>query len=427
MVVRVWLISGIVLVVLAWILMVPLSPPTVQQTPMSMIEGYRADGLMPAVDAFEISDEIGHDVFEVPATDAAYLKEALATGAMGDMAHGEGTMEGTPQQDTDMTAPMDEHAAETPDTASMKKQAMEMPQEDSEEMPDGAHQEPAMGHQSGETMQAMDKHRDEDVHAASVMGPANKDAGEHKGEAMQEPHGEEAGGHGRGGEAAGISILAQGSADTIASAVSGLTISKTVELTMGEWGYRPNHVTVAPGDLVRLIVRHAGNTPHEFMLMGGPAMAAVNYRLTRADWNLLEHEALFEKPVVLPGDSFQMVVRIHKPGMWMYMCMFPYHMQLGMMGMLMTEGMVMDMSMMGHSMQLDSGGTLEGKGVVIAIVAAKRQVVLDHEEIEGFMGAMTMGYPVASEALLQGLNPGDTVKFQIDASSNEIIAFERSK
>jgi Cu/Ag efflux protein CusF len=358
MVARVWLISGILLVVLAWILMVPLSPPTVQQTPMSMIEGYRADGLMPALGAFEMSDEIGHDVFEVPATDAAHLKEALAAGAMEDMAHGEGTMEGMPEQDTHMAAPMDKNAAQTPDTPGMQKQAMEtMPQEDSEGMPDGAHQEPAMEHQSGETMEAMDKHRDEELHAAS--------------------------GHGRGGEAAGISILAQGSADTIASAVSGLTISKTVELTMDEWGYRPNHVMVAPGDLVRLIVRHAGNTPHEFMLMTAPAMGAVNYRLTRADWNLLEHEALFEKPVVLPGDSFQMVLRIHKPGM----C----------------------------------------KGVVIAIVAAKRQVVLDHEEIEGFMDAMTMGYPVASEELLQGLNAGDTVKFQIDATSNEIIAFERSK
>ncbi len=208
--------------------------------------------------------------------------------------------------------------------------------------------------------------------------------------------------------------------------MGGLTITKTVELKMHEWGYRPNHVMVAPGDVIRLIVRHAGNTPHEFMLMTGPAMTAVDYRLERADWNLLEHEAIFEKPIVLPGDSFEMLLKVHKPGMWMYMCMFPYHMQLGMMGMLMTEGMPMDMSMMGHSMP-ETGGTFEGKGTVIAIIAAKQQVVLDHEQIEGFMDAMTMGYPVASKELLQGLNTGDTVKFQIDAARNEIIAFERLK
>ncbi len=36
---------------------------------------------------------------------------------------------------------------------------------------------------------------------------------------------------------------------------------------------------------------------------------------------------------------FEMVVKIEKPGAWMFMCMFPYHMQLGMMGALATKGM----------------------------------------------------------------------------------------
>ena len=43
---------------------------------------------------------------------------------------------------------------------------------------------------------------------------------------------------------------------------------------------------------------------------------------------------------MLPGGSFEMVVKVHKSGMWMYMCMFPYHMQMGMMGMLMTPDMM---------------------------------------------------------------------------------------
>jgi len=82
-----------------------------------------------------------------------------------------------------------------------------------------------------------------------------------------------------------------------------------------------------------------GNTPHEFMLMTGSEMAAVGYRANRADWNLTEHEAIFEKPLVMTGDRFEMVVKIEKPGAWMFMCMFPYHMQLGMMGALATKGM----------------------------------------------------------------------------------------
>jgi Cu/Ag efflux protein CusF len=414
MIVRVWLISGIVLVVVAWVLMVPLSPPTTQQISTSMIKGYRSDGLMPGAGAIEMSDKVGHDVFEVPPTDAIYLKEAMAAA---EAMPGMESMTDMEQHGSEAEAA---HTAE--DTHAMAKQMETMPQQASQAMPGAAHPEPPP------TTDKRSDDKDEHRHDDSGRGHADKDAEGHAKETMSAMPGHaDEGGHGSGGEAVGLSILAQGHSDAVAKAAGGLAITKTVELTMNEWGYRPNHVMVNPGDVIRLIVRHTGNTPHEFMLMTGPAMNAVDYRLQRADWNLLEHEAIFEKPVVLPGDSFEMLLKVHKPGMWMYMCMFPYHMQLGMMGMLMTEGMSMDMSMMGHAMAAQSSGIFEGKGTVIAIVADKRQIVLDHEEIEGFMGAMTMGYPVASEALLQGLNSGDTVKFQLDAAKNEIIAVERLK
>ena len=410
MIVRAWLILGIVLVVLAWVLMVPLSPPTTQQTPTSMIKGYRSDGLMPMAGAIRMSDKVGHDVFEVPASDAMHLKEAMA--AAEEMAG----MESMADMEQHGDKAEERHAAE-----GMQESAKAM-----ETMPGAAHPEspPTMDKHTDEPMKAEGEHGDDH----SGGGHADEDRKEHAAEAMPAmPAHTDEGGHGSGGEAVGLSILAQGHADAVAKVAGGLAITKTVELTMNEWGYRPNHVMVNPGDIIRLVVRHTGNTPHEFMLMTGPAMNAVDYRVQRADWNLLEHEAIFEKPVVLPGDSFELLLKVHKPGMWMYMCMFPYHMQLGMMGMLMTEGMSMDMSMMGHAMAPQTGGIFEGKGTVIAIVADKRQLVLDHEEIEGFMGAMTMGYPVASDALLQGLNSGDTVKFQLDAAKNEIIAVERLK
>lgn len=416
MLVRVWLIAGIALVVLAWVLMVPLSPPTTQRTPTSMIKGYRADGLMPAAGALEMSDKVGHDVFEVPATDAMHLREAMAAaGAMPGM-------EPMAIMDQDTGERKGEHSAEgMQDTA---RQMKTMPQQANQAMPGATHPESpqTMDKHSDEPMKGEDKHGDKD----SGGGHADKDAGEHTAVAAMPPHAEEAG-HGSGGEAVGLSILAQGPADEVAKAIGGMAITKTVELTMHEWGYRPNHVMVAPGDVIHLVVRHAGNTPHEFMLMTGPAMTAVDYRAERADWNLLEHEAIFEKPIVLPGDSFDVVLKVHKPGMWMYMCMFPYHMQLGMMGMLMTEGVSMDMSMMGHGMKPESGEIFSGKGTVIAIVPDKRQLVLDHEEIKGFMGAMTMGYPVASERLLKDLKAGDIVRFKIDAGKNEIVAVERLK
>ena len=77
------------------------------------------------------------------------------------------------------------------------------------------------------------------------------------------------------------------------------------------------------------------------MFMSMPAMTAIGYRAQRADWNLLEHEALYERSLVLPGEVFQVAVEIRKPGAWMFMCMFPYHMQFGMMGGMATPGMSM--------------------------------------------------------------------------------------
>lgn len=321
MVIRVWLVGGFLIVAAAWLLIVPWSPPPNQEVPGSMIDGYRSAGLMPAAGNLEMSREIGHDVFELPATDAEHLKEAMR--------------------------PM-------------------------------AEAKPAA----------------------------------------------EAGGHGAG-EDAGLSILAEGAPEEVKKALGATAIDRTIPIDMVEWGFRPGMTTVKPGEVIKLAVRHAGYTPHEFMIMTDAAMNAVNYRLERADWSLLEHEAIFEKPIVLPGDRFEVVLKVNQPGVWMFMCMLPYHMQLGMMGMLATPGVSMDMSAMGHGGKPAAGGPFEGKGTVVAVVPESREIVLDHEAIEGLMDAMTMGYPVASEALLKGLNPGDAVKFKIDPAGPKIVAIER--
>jgi uncharacterized cupredoxin-like copper-binding protein len=115
-------------------------------------------------------------------------------------------------------------------------------------------------------------------------------------------------------------------------------VDREITLSMKEWGFESGNLTVKAGETIRLIVRNTGNIPHEFMFMPAEGMQAVNYRIERADWNLLEHKALFEREIVLPGDSFEVAMTIEQPGTWMYMCMFPYHMKFGMMGMMMTEG-----------------------------------------------------------------------------------------
>jgi Cu/Ag efflux protein CusF len=68
--------------------------------------------------------------------------------------------------------------------------------------------------------------------------------------------------------------------------------------------------------------------------------------------------------------------------------------------------------------------TYSGVGVVIAAVPRMRRLIVDHEEIKGFMAAMEMSYTVSSPALLESLNAGDKIRFTIDARETQITAIE---
>jgi Cu/Ag efflux protein CusF len=69
--------------------------------------------------------------------------------------------------------------------------------------------------------------------------------------------------------------------------------------------------------------------------------------------------------------------------------------------------------------------TVVGEGKVIAVVPASREIVLTHGEIKGFMDAMTMGYPIQPPSLLEGVQPGDTVRFTIDTEQKTIVKLEK--
>lgn len=373
MIMRLWLVAGTVLIGVAWYLTVSMSPADHQGAARSAIGDYRTAGVMPAAGALTMSKEIGHDVFEVPKEDAEHMGDqpmaGMDHGAMPGMTGGKAppvdhsqmpgmTTQKAPAADhgkmpgmTAEKAPAGDHGT-MPGMTTQKAPAMDhsrmpgmttqtapdadrgkMPEMTGEKMPAGEQEMPGM---TPEKTPSMDHSQMPGMTAEKA--PA-VDHGKMPG--MTGATGrvaESEGGHGGGGE--GLAIVKPGSA---------MEIGRTVEIRMTEWGYAPASITVKEGEVVRLAVVNAGSTPHEFMLMTGPAMNAVGYRANRADWNLTEHEAIYEQPLIMPGDRFELVVKIEKPGMWMFMCMFPYHMQLGMMGGIATEGME-GMSMGGMKM-----------------------------------------------------------------------------
>lgn len=68
-----------------------------------------------------------------------------------------------------------------------------------------------------------------------------------------------------------------------------------------------------------------------------------------------------------------------------------------------------------------------GEGKVVATVPSASQVVVEHGEIKGFMEPMTMGYRVEAPSQLEGLKPGDQVRFTIDVPRKTIVKIEKLK
>jgi protein SCO1/2 len=59
------------------------------------------------------------------------------------------------------------------------------------------------------------------------------------------------------------------------------------------------------------------------------------------------------------------------------------------------------------------------KGKVISIDKPAKKVTIDHENIEGFMMAMTMPYSVKDETELDKIAPGDAVTAKVVSSGSD--------
>lgn len=67
------------------------------------------------------------------------------------------------------------------------------------------------------------------------------------------------------------------------------------------------------------------------------------------------------------------------------------------------------------------------KGKVVSLDPAKKVVTLDHEDIPGFMKAMTMEFSVDDAKALDGLKAGDAVqgKLQVEGGKYTVTGLEK--
>ncbi len=375
--IKLFVFIGIASVSLATYLATVGQGPDYQMSPStSLYTKFQKEGLMPDANAVVENDEVEHGIFEVPEEDERQLKMAMSNMDGMDMSgmkmDGEGAMKmdgessmKMPMAEEGKTAmKMDEEATEKMPMADEAKTAMKMGEEAAEKMPmaDEAKTAMKMGEEAAEKMPMVDEAKTamkmgEEAAEKMPMADEAKTAmkmGEEAAEKM--PMADEAKTAMKMGEEAAANMPMAGDGDAPhgdeEKVEGGLKITdegkfdREVTLTMAEWKFSDLSLDVKKGEKIRFTITNEGKIPHEFMFMSMAAMQAVNYRAKRADWNLLEHEALFEKSLVLPGGKFSFVAEIQQDGAWMFMCMLPYHMQMGMMGQIATPGRAMDMGNM---------------------------------------------------------------------------------
>ena len=70
---------------------------------------------------------------------------------------------------------------------------------------------------------------------------------------------------------------------------------------------------------------------------------------------------------------------------------------------------------------------LTGEGIVEKVVIPDRRVVVAHEDIPGFMAAMTMSFEVNKPSLLHKLKPGDHIRFTLERTklTLHLVAVEK--
>lgn len=65
------------------------------------------------------------------------------------------------------------------------------------------------------------------------------------------------------------------------------------------------------------------------------------------------------------------------------------------------------------------------RGVIKSLDVARKRVSIAHEDIPGFMSAMTMPFDVKDPSLLAGLAVGDTVTFSFTVDDSDRIVLDR--
>jgi len=69
----------------------------------------------------------------------------------------------------------------------------------------------------------------------------------------------------------------------------------------------------------------------------------------------------------------------------------------------------------------------DGAGVIVSIDRDAGRIEINHQDIKGFMPAMTMSFKARRPSLLDNLAPGDKVEFQLRDDGSQVVLVKINK
>lgn len=169
------------------------------------------------------------------------------------------------------------------------------------------------------------------------------------------------------------------------------------------FAFEPRELRAERCEEVEIILENSDDIRHDLMIPGLNPMFALN--------------------VVGPDISAASFVTPDEDVTLFLHCHVPMHERVGMVGSLVV-GKGGEPRVLAQAPVTGGARLHQGIGIVIAALSRVGRLIVNHEEIKGFMGPMEMSFPVVPPTLLNGLNPGDKISFTIDADKSAIVAIE---
>ncbi|HEY2138364.1 MAG TPA: multicopper oxidase domain-containing protein, partial [Xanthobacteraceae bacterium] len=166
------------------------------------------------------------------------------------------------------------------------------------------------------------------------------------------------------------------------------------------FGFEPREIRAERCEEVEIVLDNSDQIRHDFMILGLNPLFALN---------VLGPDVASAR-FVTPDEDITLPFHCH----------VATHEKVGMSGHLIVGRGGTRVAQVPPSVPAapgDAAPSFHGVGTVVATLPRLNRLIINHDEIKGFMPAMEMSYTAAPAKLLDGLNPGDKIEFTITAAS----------